>query len=55
MHRSFFLVFEEFLATIGLIRKQLEHLVCLLGARQNQGEIRQYHVFLESENFWFLF
>ena len=54
MHRSF-LIFEEFHATIGLIRKHLEHLVDLLGARQNQGEVRQNHGFLEAEIFWFYF
>ena len=52
MHRS---LFEEFHATIGPIRKHLEHLVGLLGARQSQGEVRQNHGFLESETFWFLF
>ena len=33
----------------------MELLVGLLGARQNQGEDRQYHGLLESETFWFLF
>ena len=51
----FFLIFEEIHATIGLIRKHLEHLVGLLGAQQNQGEVRQYHGFLEPETFWLLF
>ena len=51
MHRSFFLIFEEVRATIGLIRKHLEHLVGLLGARQNQGEVPQYQGILESETF----
>ena len=54
MHRSFF-IFEEFHATIGLIQKNLAYLVSLLGVRQNQGEVRQYHGFSESETFWFLF
>ena len=52
MHRSFFLIFEEFHATIGL---NLEHLVGLLGARQIKGEVQQYQGFLESETFWVLF
>ena len=55
MHRSFFLIFEEFHATIGLLRKYLEHLVGVLSARQNQGEVWQYHGFIDSETFWFLF
>ena len=54
MHR-YFLIFEEFPATIGLIRKHLEQLVGLLVARQIQGEVRQYHGFLESDTFWFYF
>ena len=54
MHR-FFLVFDELHATIGLICKHLEHLACLQGAQQNQGEVRQYHVFLESDTVWFSF
>ena len=33
----FFFLIEEFHATIGLIRKNLEHLVGLLSARQNQS------------------
>ena len=53
MHRCFFLIFEEFHSTIGSIRKNLEHLVGLLGARQNQGEVRFYHGFLVSETFCF--
>ena len=55
MHRSSFLIFEEFHATIVLTRKHLEHLVGLLGVRQNQVKVRQHHGFLESEAFWFLF
>ena len=55
MHPSFFLIFEEIHATIRLNRDHLEHLVGLLGAQQSQGEVRQYHGFLESETFWFLF
>ena len=51
----FFLKLEEFHATIGLIRTHLENLVGLLSAKQNQGEIRKYHGFLESETFLFLF
>ena len=54
MHR-YFLIFEAFPATIGLIHKHLEHLVRLLAARQIQGEVRQYHAFLESETIRFLF
>ena len=48
-------MFEEFHEAIGLFRKHLEHMVGLLGTRQNQGEVRQYHGFLESETFRFLF
>ena len=55
MHRYFFLIFEDFHAIIVLIRKHLEHFVGFLGAGQTKGEVRQYHVFLESETFWFLF
>ena len=54
MHR-FFLIFEEFHTTIGLNRKHLKHAVNFLGARQNQGEVRQYRGFLESETFCFFF
>ena len=50
-----FLIFEEFHPTKRLIHKRLELSVGLLGLRQNQGEIRQYHGFLESEASWFLF
>ena len=37
---AFFSIFEEFNSTINLIRKILEHLVSLKGARQNKGEVR---------------
>ena len=40
MHRCFFLIFEKFRSTIGLNWKHLEHLVGLLGAGQNQGEVQ---------------
>ena len=40
IRNAFFSIFEEFHSTVGLIRKHVEHLVGLLVARQNQGEVR---------------